>query len=580
MTWLDIGNGWRNLFLLSCGLQAAALGLWFCLRGWFSPRHRVACFLTGVAATPLCQYLWMLLLALVWPQAPRWVCIGVPPVLAAAGLAWMGLSRLTRLRAFLRGGAPVHAAAQRLRAFLRMDRATVAAACFAACVVILLAPVCVRYMSSMESVRGGDAGEYLALAQRYCEDRDLGNLLEKDDTTGHFRGHSHFPSLELYMSYGLFHTGGQVGYPNDKAVFTGLGLNTFYVAAAYLALLIVACRGRRRWVLLGVVLFNLVPDLFFSVESAPRDIWRILALLWAMLFFAGLEPQGSRRSYLGKLVLSFAVCFTVMSTHVVCFVVLPFIVAAWVIWRWLEARMTELKGAAGVLLRSVGLALSGAAGTLLAFSGNLWCYFKWGEMSPWRLMTTYTDAPWYDMYMDIEYKLEETTTHLHFFEAKDSILQSYATPVGEWGLRLALITLVCVIAYAMVSRVRMRRRAQLEQSDGPSAVLNHSEGAAVASTAGLWALYTLLTLAPMTGLLDSPLYSFSGSFLKLPRYTIQWFLLACGMICGALSALETLWPPLVDRMQRALSTRMKSLRQAAASISVVGKPSAYSVGRQ
>lgn len=100
-----------------------------------------------------------------------------------------------------------------------------------------------------------------------------------------------------------------------------------------------------------------------------------------MLFFAGLEPQGSRRSYLGKLVLSFAVCFTVMSTHVVCFVVLPFIVAAWVIWRWLEARMTELKGAAGVLLRSVGLALSGAAGTLLAFSGNLWCYFKWGEMS-------------------------------------------------------------------------------------------------------------------------------------------------------------------------------------------------------
>ena len=37
------------------------------------------------------------------------------------------------------------------------------------------------------------------------------------------------------MSYGLFHTGGEVGYPNDKAVFTGLGMNTFYMAAAYLA---------------------------------------------------------------------------------------------------------------------------------------------------------------------------------------------------------------------------------------------------------------------------------------------------------------------------------------------------------
>ena len=554
MTWLDIGNGWRNIFLLSCALQAATLGIWFCLRGWFSPRHRVACFLTGVAATPLCQYLWMLLLALLWPQAPRWVYIGVPPALAAVGLAWMALRRLTRLRAFLRD------AAQRLRALFGMDRSTVAAACFAACVVILLMPVCVRYMSSMESVRGGDAGEYLALAQRYCEDRDLGNLLEKDDTTGHFRGHSHFPSLELYMSYGLFHTGGEVGYPNDKAVFTGLGMNTFYMAAAYLALLIVACRGKKRWVLLGVVLFNLVPDLFFSVESAPRDIWRILALLWAMLFFAGLEPGGSRRAYLGKLVLCFAVCFTVMSTHVVCFVVLPFIVAAWVIWRWLEARMTQLRGTAAVLLRSVGLALAGAAGTLLGFSGNLWCYFKWGEMSPWRLMTTYTDAPWYDMYMDIEYKLEETTTHLNFFEAKDSILQSYATPVGEWGLRLALVALVCVIAYAVFSRVRMRRRARLERADGPAAVLSRSAGAAVASTAGLWALYTLLTLAPMTGVLDSPLYSFSGSFLKLPRYTIQWFLLSCAMICASLSALEAIWQPLLDKVPARLYG--KALRPA------------------
>lgn len=46
-------------------------------------------------------------------------------------------------------------------------------------------------------------------------------------------------------------------------------MNTFYMAAAYLALLITLCRGRKRWVLLGVVLFNLVPNLFFSVQSAP-----------------------------------------------------------------------------------------------------------------------------------------------------------------------------------------------------------------------------------------------------------------------------------------------------------------------
>ena len=69
------------------------------------------------------------------------------------------------------------------------------------------------------------------------------------------------------------------------------------------------------------------------------------------------------------------------------------------------------------------------------------------------------------------------------------------------------------------------------------------------------ALYTLMTLAPMTGLLDSPLYSFSGSFLKLPRYTLQWFLLACGMICAALSCLEDVWPALCRGVKRLLSRR-------------------------
>lgn len=550
MTWLDIGNGWRNIFLLSCLLQMGALGLLFAARGWLCRQSRLACFFTGVSVTPLCQYLWMLVLALLWPNAPRLVYIGVPPALAALCLLLLALRRVRRARALISRGW------QFLKRLCRFGKPTVAALCFALCIVILIGPVCVRYLSSTDCVRGGDAGEYLALAQRYCEDRDLNNLLEKEETVGHFRGHSHFPSLELYMSYGLFHTGGEVGYPNDKAVYTALGLLTFYMAAAYLALLLCFCRERKRWVLLGVVLFNLVPNLFFSVQSAPRDIWRMVGLLFAMLAFWGIHPNGNWKRYTGTLLLSFAVCFTVMSTHVVCFVVLPFIVVAWVAWRFIEARTTALAGAGKTLLRSVGVALSGAAGTLLAFSGNLWCYMRWGELSPWRLMTTYTDAPWYSMYMDIEYKLEETTTHLNFFAAKDSILQSHSTYVGVWGLRLALITLAVVIVYALLSRRVMRSRAHAlmanrsQSADGPVGVTvhNRSRGAALVCPLCLCALYTLFTLAPMTGLLDSPLYSFSGSFLKLPRYTLQWFLLANVMTCAALSALETLWPDICTRI--------------------------------
>ena len=34
MTWLDLGNGWRNLFLLSAFLQAVSLGTLFAARRW------------------------------------------------------------------------------------------------------------------------------------------------------------------------------------------------------------------------------------------------------------------------------------------------------------------------------------------------------------------------------------------------------------------------------------------------------------------------------------------------------------------------------------------------------------------
>ncbi len=535
MTWLDVGNGWRNLFLLSCAVQALALGCLFCAHGWFVKGSRFACFWTGAAVTPLCQYLWMLGMGFVWPHAPQFLLIAAPPALAALALLGMAMRRLRSFRALWQRGVSF------ARRVLRFDKPALVSLCFALCLVILLAPPLIRFMSSMDMVNNGDAGEYLALAQRYCEDRDMSKLLEKNETDGHFRGHSHFPSLELYMSYGLMHTGGQVGYPNDKACFTGLGMLVFYAAAAYGALLCIFCRQRKRWMLLGVLLFNLTPDLYHSVAGAPRDVWRILALLWAVCLFAGLKPDGGWKRYLGKLALCFVSCFTVMSTHVVCFVVLPFIVAAWVVWRWLENRMTQSGGAWRTLLRSLGLALGGAAGTVTAFLGNLWCFRTWGQMSPWRLMSTFTEAPWYDLYLQMEYKAEETSTHLHFFQSIDAILRTYITSLGAWALGLSAVAFTAGVIWTIFIRARKRREtlrlaADISHGEGPVALLWRNSTAQTVSLLTGCALMVLFTLAPMTGLLDTRLYSFSGSFLKMSRYTLQWFLLGNVLICAALAA--------------------------------------------
>lgn len=550
MTWLDIGNGWRNIYLLSCLIQMGALGTLFGVLGFPVRKSRAACVLSGVAATPLVQYLWTLLLAIVWPHASKWVYIGVLPALGALCLLVLGIVHVRRAKELVGKGWAF------VRRLCRFDKPALIVLCFALCIVLLIGPACVRFMSSMYSVsKGGDAGEYMGLALRYCEERELQPMLEKEETEGRYRGHSHFPSLELFMSYGLFHADDAMGYPYDKPVFTGLGMLTFYAAAAYAALLLTFTGEKKICVLLGVILFNLVPHLYSSVESAPRDLWRIAALLWAAQVFSGLTETGSWKRYIGKLILCFVVCFTVMSTHVVCFVVLPFIVIAWVAWRFLHTGLTQLNGAWKALGRAVGMAVAGALGTLLAFSGNIFCFMKWGQMSPWRLMTTYTEAPWYDLYMDIEYKLEETTTHLNFWEARDSILLGYATPIGSWGFWLSLLAVVAVIAALVLARIHMKKRkaevlaANAGRTDGPIAVIVTRQDAQTMlfSRLGLCALLVLFTLAPMTGLLDSPIYSFSGSFLKMNRYTLQWFLMANVMTCAVLAAVIDLWPKVLEK---------------------------------
>lgn len=544
MTWLELGNGWRNLYLLSCMLTAFALGVLFAVTGLFTRRSRTACFLTGVAATPFVQYLWTLAVAIVAPQASRWVYIGVLPLAGGLYLAVLVLVNLRRLPELLRQGM------EAVRSLLRLDKPALVCLCFALCILILLMPVCIRFCSSMNSLTlSGDSGEYMALAERYCNDRNLLHLLEKEELEGRFRGHSHFPSLELYMSYGLFHTPESFGYPFDKPAVSGLGMLTFYALAAYGALLLVLCRGKKPCILLGVVLINLIPNLYHSVAGAPRDLWRILALLLAAVYFAGLEvrERGFLRN-LGKAVATLLVCFAAMSAHVVCFVQLPFLVVGWVVWQWFTS-LYRVDGQAGkVLLRSVSAALGGAVGTLIAFSGNLWCYLRWGQMNPWRLMTTFTDAPWYEGYMLQDYRIEETTTQLNFFADMDGILYGYASPLGPWGFWAALAAFAAVIAALLVRRHRVRAqkqalRAQLPK-DGPAAFLIRTNGKnnTVVSALAYAALLTLMLLAPMTGLLDTKLYSFSGTFASMPRYTLQWFFAAAAMLCAVLAALSDLLP--------------------------------------
>ena len=527
MTWLDIGNGWRNLFLLSSLVQAFSLGVLFAVHRFWMKDNRVAAFLTGVAVTPFAQYLWMLLMALLWPQAPRLVYIGVPPVLAGVYLLYRLFKTHRQWLSLLRSGV---AALRRIR----LDRAALISFCFALAMGILLMPICIRTATSAVGSLG-DSGEYMGLALRYAEGRDTAGLFEKDDVQSDYRGHAHFPSLELYMAYGLMHTSDTYGYPYDKPAFTAIGILIFYLLSAFIALCLRLTRGKLRWLMVALLLFNLIPNFVYSIGGATRDAWRILAVLLLVLAVFDLRPAKGRR-YALSLLFMFFVSFVTMSAHVVCFVIVPFIVAAWVAAVFAEA--LALRSHPGrTLLKSLGMALSAAGGVLLGFAGNLWCYLKWGEFSPWRVMYTYTNAPWFDTYMRMDYRLEETTSGINFWTARHDIVMAHASPVGIWGIRIALLTLVICIGWLIWKR--RQKPTVLGQSKPDLSML-------------MIALLTVFTLAPMTGLLDSPLYSFSSTFIKLTRYTLQWYFLAAAMIAATGAYVEDKWPALLAWGQKRL----------------------------
>jgi len=255
------------------------LGTLFAIHHWFSRKSRVACFFTGAAATPLLQYLWMLFIAVVWPNAPRFIWIGILPLLSGLYGLLLIIRYARRIPVFIKKGTIF------FLQLCKFDKLTLIPLCFVLALTLLLLPVGVRLCISMNAANSADSGEYMGLALRFCEDRDLGKLLEKDENEGRYRGHSHFPSLEIYMAYGLMLTNGEdYGYPADKPMLTAVGLLNMYMVAAYIALVIVLTRERKRWLLLGILLLNLVPNLFFSANGAPRDIWRIIAVFIAALF--------------------------------------------------------------------------------------------------------------------------------------------------------------------------------------------------------------------------------------------------------------------------------------------------------
>lgn len=531
MTWLDIGNGWRNIYLLSVMVQCVANGLFCALHGFPLKKQRFASLLVGIASTPLLQYLWMLFVALVWPHSPRLFIIGLPPAMAAIAILVMLLRRIHSIPLWLQKAKEI------LSKKHLPNRAAVVSICLACAMMVLLLPSCIRMMSSMYTISGGDSGEYMGLALRWCENRDFSQLLEKEDPIGHYRGHSHFPSLELYMSYGLMHTGGEMGYPNDKAAFTSIGLLLFFVFISYAGLLWLACGKKKIWIALGLLCFNLVPSLYYSALGAPRDIWRILAVLLAVAFLCGFTEKGNWRTYLLKCFVMCFICFTVMSAHVVCFIILPLLVVAWVLWRLLASAVSKEENYGKHILRTLGLAVSGAVGTIIAFLGNIVCFVRWGNLSPFRLMDTFTTAPWYDLYMEKEFKLKETTTTINFLQNKDNVLMSHATNLGVWGFRLAVIVLIFGIFWLLLRKKDMYRHERFEPAVTASVLK-----CLCAS------LMLLLTLLPVTGLLDTKLYSFSGSFLKMARYTLQWYMLCGIMICAFCACISEIWPILCRKL--------------------------------
>ena len=339
-------QNWATIYTVSLIIPSLALGA----TAVHMPRHlggtRVSRFLIGFATTPFLIALWTLVLSVVSPGAPRFLFYLTPSIISIVPLILYGRRTLRRL----------------FREWWRARRTCVnpvpiyfsyvCAAVLATSVLSTLAA------NAKAQFINHDVLAHLSVALPFAEARSASAIPDFTATIDEpTMSQSHTYLYPAFLANALMTTGSEtLGYPNDYAARAAIQIMIVYLLISVVALAATSGQMGAGPLALMLLLPALAIRMSFNCHRMPFQL--IPLVLLAAVLSEIPARRLRRRLKPGYLVPCAMFAGFSVAAHTINIVILPLVVAAWLVWMLLE-RAPLLRIAYVLVAVGIGTGIAG-----------------------------------------------------------------------------------------------------------------------------------------------------------------------------------------------------------------------------
>jgi len=226
----------------------------------------------------------------------------------------------------------------------------------------------------LRPIWGSDATEYLSNALKFIETMSFTGINNFNGVNdGSLLAIIHHPGWILYLAFGLLHTSGDIGFPNDYVVRFAIQFCLICLFIAGIGLVsLLGKRGNSLW--LGILMpisYEMISHVF---KQHTRDAYRIIPLLIfiGILIFWGQAKMNKRKIESGAYIISFVTCMFIMIGHPINALQAIIIVVAFFIWLFMNRCIDN---------DIIFLGISSLIGGLVGMYQIIWAYVMTGKMT-------------------------------------------------------------------------------------------------------------------------------------------------------------------------------------------------------
>lgn len=313
-------------------------------------------------------------------------------------------------------------------------------------------------------VWGSDATEYLSNALKFIETMSFSGINNFNGISdGSLLAIIHHPGWVLYLAFGLLHTSGKFGFPNDYAARFSIQLCLICLFIASIGI-ISLFKKKHKTLSAGLIMPMAYWGLVEVYQQHTRDAYRIIPLLLLIGIISFIMQEKNKKNELktGIYILSFFICMFIMMGHPINAISSVIIVAAFMIWMLLNRKFYK-----EILLWGISCAAGAAAGAYQI----IWAFFSTGKMTGGKIDIDklLLNSDYYENYMNYSQSrlkgAENYYERLKLILAQDKgvllilavclavIILAYLIKKKDYGNKLVFLCIIVIIQSFMFTDI-------------------------------------------------------------------------------------------------------------------------------